>query len=173
MRTGSRDSNRSEPQGGGREADAERSGEQRDSRRNTNGQRGRTRVISVRVNAKSKSHRKPCLVEPGGMARKCVFLLGETSGVRAPEESAEAVVALTPGESPDERRAKEPKRQPNLENSAESPGSRPKPGGSGLSKPLPAWLVRREWAGGSCQEDRAGTARTVKAGEHQTHERAE
>ena len=38
---------------------------------------------SVRVNAKSESHRKPCLVEPGGMARKCVFLLGETSGVRA------------------------------------------------------------------------------------------
>ena len=135
--TGSRDSNRSEPQGGGREADAESSGEQRDSRRNTNGQRGRTRVISVRVNAKSQSHRKPCLVEPGGVARKCVFLLGETSGARVPEESAEAVVALTPGESPEERRAKEPKRQPSLENSAESPGSRPKPSGSGHQNHFP------------------------------------
>lgn len=82
--TGSRDSNRSEPPGGGREADAESSGEQRDSRRNTNGPRGRTRVMSVRVHAKSYRHRKPCLVEPGGMDRKWVFLLGETSGARAP-----------------------------------------------------------------------------------------
>lgn len=81
--TGSRDSNRSEPPGGGREADAESSGEQRDSRRNTNGPRGRTRVMSVRVHAKSYRHRKPCLVEPGGMDRKWVFLLGETSGARA------------------------------------------------------------------------------------------
>ena len=82
--TGSRDSNRSEPPGGGREADAESSGEQRDSRRNTNGPRGRTRVMSVRVHAKSYRHRKPCLVEPGGMDRQWVFLLGETSGARAP-----------------------------------------------------------------------------------------
>ena len=156
MRTGSRDSNRSEPQGGGREADAERSGEQRDSRRNTNGQRGRTRVISVRVNAKSKSHRKPCLVEPGGVARKCVFLLGETFGARVPEESAEAVVALTPGESPEERRAKEPKRQPSLENSAESPGSRPKPCGSGHIKPLPAGCFVENGQVDSCPEDEQG-----------------
>ena len=82
--TGSRDSNRSEPPGGGREAGAESSGEQRESRRNTNGPRGRTRVMSVRVNAKSNRHRKPRLVEPGGLARKCVFLLGETSSARAP-----------------------------------------------------------------------------------------
>ena len=82
--TGSRDSNRSEPPGGGREADAESSGEQRDSRRNTNGSRGRTRVMSVRVHAKSNRHRKPCLVEPGGLDRKWVCLLGETSGARAP-----------------------------------------------------------------------------------------
>jgi hypothetical protein len=82
--TGSRDSNRSEPPGGGREADAESSGEQRDSRRNTNGQRGRMRAMSVRVHAKSHRHQKPHQVEPGGMDRKWVFLLGETSGARAP-----------------------------------------------------------------------------------------
>jgi hypothetical protein len=81
--TGSRDSNRSEPPGGGREADAESSGEQRHSRRNTNGQRGRMRAMSVRVNAKSHRHQKPHQVEPGGMRRKWVFLLGETSGARA------------------------------------------------------------------------------------------
>lgn len=81
--TASRDSKRSEPPGGGREAVAESSGEQRHSRRNTNGQRGRTRVMSVRVHAKSYRHRKPCLVEPGGMGRKWVCLLGETSGARA------------------------------------------------------------------------------------------
>ena len=40
--------------------------------------------MSVRVHAKSNRHRKPCLVEPGGMDRKWVFLLGETSGARAP-----------------------------------------------------------------------------------------
>lgn len=68
--TGDSENNRSEPQGDVREGVAEGSGEQRPNRRNTNWQLGQTRVISVRVNAKSNQHRKPRLVELGGMCRK-------------------------------------------------------------------------------------------------------
>ena len=63
--------------------------------------------MSVLGNAKSNCHRKTYAVEPGGTGREFMFLLGETWRVRASQESAEAVVALTPGESRDERRAEE------------------------------------------------------------------
>jgi len=74
---------------------------------NTNRQRGRIRVRSVLGNAKSNCHRKMYPVERGGTGRKYMFLLGETWRVRACQESAEALVALTPGESRDERRTEE------------------------------------------------------------------
>ena len=64
--------------------------------------------------AKSNSHRKTHQVEPDGPGRKYMFLLGETWRVRACQESAEAVVALTPGESRDERRAEEPREDHSL-----------------------------------------------------------
>ena len=63
--------------------------------------------MSVLGNAKSNCHRKTYPVEPGGTGREYMFLLGETWRVRVCQESAEAVVALTPGESRDERRAEE------------------------------------------------------------------
>ena len=81
--------------------------EQRHDRRNTNRQRGWIRAMSVLGNAKSNRHRKTYLVEPGGTGREYMFLLGETWRVRASQESAEAVVVWTPGESRVERRAEE------------------------------------------------------------------
>ena len=74
----------------------ERSGMQRDGRRNTNGQRGSVRAMSVLGNAKSKSHRKTYEVEPGDTARKFTHLTrgdlpcesrGEVSRGRSSEES--------------------------------------------------------------------------------------
>ena len=65
------------------------------------------RAMSVLGNAKSNRHRKTYPVEPGGTGRKYLFLLGETWRVRASQESAEAIVALMPGESGAERRAEE------------------------------------------------------------------
>jgi hypothetical protein len=102
-----------------------------------------------------------------------VFLLGETSGARVPEESAEAVVALTPGESPEEQRAKEPKRQPSLENSAESPESRPKPSGSGHQNRFPLagssrtdrWIPVRKTSRGGKDERLANTRRMKELNE--------
>ena len=44
-------------------------------------------------------------VEPDGAGRKYMFLPGEISEVRAAEKSAEAVVAMTPAERREERRA--------------------------------------------------------------------
>jgi hypothetical protein len=90
------------------------------------------------------------------MARKSVFLLRETSGAKAPEESAAAVVAWTPGESPEERRAKEPKRQPRLENSVERPGSRSKPRREWPCTPLPAGGLAENGQVESCLEDEPG-----------------
>ena len=58
-----------EPQLGSREATGERSGRRRDSRRNTNWQRGRGRAMSVLENAKSNPHRKTSEVEPDDLAR--------------------------------------------------------------------------------------------------------
>ena len=63
-----------EPQPGRREALGERSGRQRDSRRNTNRPRGRARAMSVLENAKSHRLRKPCAVEPDDLARKFTHL---------------------------------------------------------------------------------------------------
>lgn len=63
--------------------------------------------MSVLGNAKSDCHRKTYPVEPDGTGREYMFLLGETCRVRAGQESAEAVVVMTPGESREERRAEE------------------------------------------------------------------
>jgi hypothetical protein len=69
--TGSSDSNRSESQGGFREELSAKEGRSKDNdRRNTNRQRGWVRAISVRDNAKSKSHRKTHQVEPDGTESK-------------------------------------------------------------------------------------------------------
>ena len=54
--------------------------------------------MSVLGNAKSNRHRKTPKVEPGGTGRKCMVLPGEISDARAPEKSAEAVVASMPAE---------------------------------------------------------------------------
>ena len=65
--TGSRDSNRSESQGGFCEGLSAKEGRSKDhDRRNTNRQRGLMRAMSVRENAKSESHRKTHHVEPDG-----------------------------------------------------------------------------------------------------------
>ena len=81
--------------------------DQRHDRRNTNGQRGRVRAMSVLGNAKSNRHRKTYPVEPGGTGREYMFLLGEAWRVRAGQESAEAVVVMTPAQRRAERRAEE------------------------------------------------------------------
>jgi hypothetical protein len=70
--------------------------------------------MSVLGNAKSNRHRKTYPVEPGGTGRKYMFLLGEIWTARAGQTSAEAVVALTPGESRDERRAEESRKSHSL-----------------------------------------------------------
>jgi hypothetical protein len=55
-------------------------------------------------------------VESDGPARKYMFLLGEILPARAGKKSAEAIVALTPAERQDERRAEESREihSPNL-----------------------------------------------------------
>ena len=70
--------------------------------------------MSVLGNAKSNRHRKTYPVEPGGTGRQSMFLLGEIWTVRAGQKSAEAVVALMPGESREERRAEESRKNHNL-----------------------------------------------------------
>jgi hypothetical protein len=55
-------------------SEGERSGMQRDDRRNTNRQRGSVWAMSVLGNAKSRSHRKTYEVEPDGAARKFTHL---------------------------------------------------------------------------------------------------
>ena len=96
--TGNSDNNRSrrtsqEPRG----PLGERSPRQRHDRRNTNRQRGRVRAMSVRLNAKSQSHRKTHQVEPDGTGRKFMHLTrgdlwresaGEVSRGRSSEEAA-------------------------------------------------------------------------------------
>lgn len=73
-------------------------------------------AISVLGNAKSNRHRKTYLVELGGATRQYMFLLGEILLVRASKKSAEAIVATTPAERPEQRRAKESRKNhnPNL-----------------------------------------------------------
>lgn len=94
--TRSSDNNGSEAQSGSREADAERSVEQRNGRRNTNRQRGRVRAMSVRENTKSESHRKTHEVEPDATDRRFRHLTrgglraerrGEVSRGRSSEEA--------------------------------------------------------------------------------------
>ena len=63
--------------------------------------------MSVLGNAKSNRHRKTSPVEPGGTGRKYMILHGEIWSARAVQKSAEAIVALMPGESREERRAEE------------------------------------------------------------------
>jgi hypothetical protein len=60
-------------------------------------------AINGEVQRPSKTHQ----VESGGVLGKFKPLPGEISRVRALEKSAEAVVAKRPGESREERRAKE------------------------------------------------------------------
>lgn len=97
--TGSSDSNRSESQGGFREEFSTKEGRSKgNDRRNTNRQRGRVRAMSVRGNAKSKSHRKTHQVKPDGTGPKRMFMhltrgglrresAGEVSRGRSSEES--------------------------------------------------------------------------------------
>jgi len=59
---------------------------------------------SWRATAKPKSH-QASEVEPDGARGKNRHLLGEISGVRAPEKSAEAIVVRIAGETRKERRA--------------------------------------------------------------------
>ena len=166
--TGSSDSNRSESQGGFREGFSTKEGRSKDDdSRDTNRQRGRVRAMSVRGNAKSKSHRKTHQVQPDGAGSRCSCTLpGEVSAARAgesrpkgdslpsgsPEEvsrsdsnSAEAVVVKRTVERRKERRAEEqPKEQPR-------PGckttarSSPKRGGSGKHGNFPLRQERSAW----------------------------
>ena len=70
--------------------------------------------MSVLGNAKSNSHRiKTHQVELDGASRKSMFLPGETSTMRAVEESAEAVVVMKPIERSEERRAEESRKNRN------------------------------------------------------------
>lgn len=96
--TGSSDSNRSESQGGCREGLSTKEGRSEgNDRRNTNGQRGRMRAMSVLGNAKSNRHRKTHQVEPDGTGSKMFMHLtrgeprresgGEVSRGRSNEES--------------------------------------------------------------------------------------
>jgi hypothetical protein len=78
-------------------------------------QRSRVRAMSGLGTAKSNRHRKTYPVEPGGTGRKYMFLFGEIGTARADQKSAEAVVALTPGESWDERRAEESREDHSLD----------------------------------------------------------
>jgi hypothetical protein len=96
--TGSRDCSRSESEGGFREELSAKEGHSKDSdRRSTNRQRGWVRAMSVRENAKSKSHRKTHQVEPDDTESKsfmhltrgdlCWESCGEVSRGRSSEES--------------------------------------------------------------------------------------
>ena len=92
---GSSDSNRSERQGRGREADRPKEvRSKRHDRRDTNRQRGRVRAISVLGNAKSKRHRKTHTVESDGTSLKFMRLtrgglLGERWGEVSSDRSSE------------------------------------------------------------------------------------
>ncbi len=96
--TGSRDSNRSESQGGSCEGLSTKEGRSKDNdRRKTNRQRGMVRAMNVLGNAKSKSHRKAHQVEPDRTGSKMFMHLtrgglrresgGEVSRGRSSEES--------------------------------------------------------------------------------------
>lgn len=71
-------------------------------------------AISVLGNAKSDRHRKTHWVESGGTARKYMFLLGEILPARAGKKSAEAILAMTPAEKQEERRAEESRKKSSL-----------------------------------------------------------
>src|SRR6266481_1289734 len=95
-----------EGQGSGRETVAERSPRQTSDHRNTKRQGGRMRATSVLANAKSKAHQDASskAAWPGWKAH--VLTQGDLREARAREqESAEAIVARRPSESPAERRA--------------------------------------------------------------------
>lgn len=162
--TGSSDSNRSESQGGFREGLSTKEGCSKDNdRRKTNRQRGRVRAMSVRENAKSKSHRKTHQVEPDGTgSKKCSCTLpGEVSAARVAEKSAEAVVVRRAVERRKERRAEEqPKGQPSPDCVVAARRS-PKRGGSGNNGSYPPW---RTWRGASglarAKRERATSRRT-------------
>jgi hypothetical protein len=70
--------------------------------------------MSVLANVKSKCHRKPIRYSSAARPERLSTLLGEISGARALEKSAEVVVAKRPGESPAERRTKEPRDKPTV-----------------------------------------------------------
>ena len=94
-------------QGRSREGQAERSSRQTRDRRNTNGQRGRMRGRAGEQRRSPKTitaHQ----VESDGVRGQFKLLPGEISCARAWEKSAEAIVAMRPGESREERRAEEP-----------------------------------------------------------------
>ena len=109
--------------------------------------------MSVLGNAKSDSHRKTHKVEPDGAGRKYMFLLGETSRARVSEESAEAIVAMTPVERQEERRAEESRKRPspNLDKKARR---NPKRGGVATAAITEA--LRKVWAGGACLNELRG-----------------
>lgn len=110
-------------------------------------------------NAKSNRHRKTYPVEPGGTGRKYLFLLGETWRVRASQESAEAIVALMPGESGAERRAEESREDHSLHPfpAARRRATRVRSGNCGSSRtggPSRAGGFLRR--GGTCPSSRGG-----------------
>ena len=96
---GNSDSNRSEGQGGGREALSTKEVRGKGTTVGTRtGSEAAMRANSVLGNAKSNRHRKTYLVELGGTTRQYMFLLGEILAARAGKKSAAAIVAMTPAE---------------------------------------------------------------------------
>jgi hypothetical protein len=113
---GSRDSNRSEGQGGGREALSTKEVRSEGAVVGTQtGSEAVMRAMSTRESAKSNRHRKTHLVEPDDAGRTSSGTLpGEACRGRPWQESAEAIVAKIAAERRTERRAEEPRerRQP-------------------------------------------------------------
>lgn len=87
------DNNRSEGQGGCREALSTKEVWSKGTTVGTRtGSEAAMRAMSMLENAKSKCHQKTHRVEPDGAGRKFMHLTRGSSRVRAGEQSAEAVV---------------------------------------------------------------------------------
>ena len=103
---GSSDSNRSEAQGGSREASPKAGRSEEIGRRDTNRQRGRARATSELAIAKSNRHRKPRQVEPGASTGKFARL---TRGDLRGSGRAEVSRGHSSAEGAERRRSEGPK----------------------------------------------------------------
>ena len=154
---GSRDSSRSEGQGGSREALSTKEVYSKGTVVGTRtGREAMMRRMSMLENAKSECHRKPHLVEPDDAGRRSSGTLpGEACRKRFWQESAEAIVVKIAAERRQERRAEGPRewRQPTTYGGRGVKFSethwawqlRPPPGGMAAARGGGTHSVKRLW----------------------------